>query len=162
MTEERKITETDFNKQVLQLIDGAIESLHLDKSVFLLDAVSDETKNFYSNFMPGNENKLLQSLRVGSSGYFIQLGIKEYLKQVKSRKAHPTKIAFSAGDAKILVWAEIKDDDSDTEDALIMSEAATNSELQQYGFSICSTIIEESDNLQVPPHYREVKNAQKI
>ena len=57
----------------------------------------------------------------------------------------------------VLVWAEINDDDEQMEDKLILSEAKINAKYHLYGFDMESTIVETSDKLPVPNHYRSLK-----
>lgn len=70
----------------------------------------------------------------------------------------PLKLALGLSESKILVWSEIKDDDEETEDALLLIEAKINGKYRPFGFYVNSTIIEESDRISIPPHYQTIIN----
>ncbi|MEJ0105202.1 MAG: hypothetical protein WDO19_22755 [Bacteroidota bacterium] len=88
--------------------------------------------------------------------YYIANIINDYLKELKSYNSNPLKLAMGLSDSKILVWSVIKDNDDDTEDALLLAEAKVNGKYHQHGFYLNSTIIEESDKLPTPPHYQSI------
>ena len=87
----------------------------------------------------------------------IEKMVKEYLGKLAVNKSFPDKIAFELSNYKVLVWAEIDMDDETTEQELILAEAITNANYSKYGLYISTTIVEKQDNLDIPPHYQELK-----
>ena len=87
---------------------------------------------------------------------FVKGMVNEFVCELINRKRFPSKLAMELSDYKVLVWAEIKDDDEETEDALIMSEAKVNAGCFKYGFHISTTIVEEGDKLIIPAHYQKL------
>lgn len=120
------------------------------------DVISADTKQFYTDAISGNEYSMHNYARVNSTKYFIYKIVEDYIRELHAFKANPRKLAFDFSEAKILVWAEIADEDDDTEKALILSEAKSNSKYSENGFYVSTTIVEESDNFRVPPHYKEI------
>lgn len=130
------------------------------------DERKDEVNRWFDEFTSilradqlifGDEKSLVHKTREASSIYFIKKIIKDYLFELKEHyKRLPLKLALGLSDSKILVWSEIKDDDEATEDALLLAEAKVNGEYYPYGFYLTSTIIEKSDNLDIPPHYHKI------
>lgn len=91
-----------------------------------------------------------------SSAFFIKNLIDSYFIELGERKARPNRVALELSNSKVLVWAEIENDDELTEDALILSAAKVNYAFSTFGFHISSTIVEVDDKMNVPKHYKEV------
>lgn len=117
---------------------------------------SKDTKLMYDTLIFGKETEIYNAGRVQSSMYFVKRMLKEYFDSIKDYSSKPLKLALELSDAKILVWAEIADDDEAAEDALILSEAKANGKFGEYGFHISSTIVEKSDSLPIPSQYQLV------
>lgn len=133
-----------------------IDDLKTDQLLMSLDVASKEKKDFYTDMIAGDYEKLLSQLRNKSSVFYIGNIIKDYIESLSSYKTKPLKLALGLSDSKILVWAEINDGDDKTEDALLLAEATVNGKYQQNGFYLNSTIVEKSDNLDIPPHYQPI------
>ena len=99
-----------------------------------------------------------------SSAFFIKNLIDSYFIELGERRARPNRVALELSNSKVLVWAEIENDDELTEDALILSAAKVNYAFSTFGFHISSTIVEVADKLNVPKHYKEVflKEIQRV
>ena len=99
-----------------------------------------------------------------SSAFFIKNLIDSYFIELGERIARPNRVALELSNSKVLVWAEIENDDELTEDALILSAAKVNYAFSTFGFHISSTIVEVDDKLNVPKHYKEVflKEIQRV
>ena len=116
-----------------------------------------KTEEFYNAAMHPDPYVMTKTIREQTTQYFIQNLVQYYFKELTSYKISPQKLAFDFSDAKILVWAQIADEDESSENALILSEAKANSKFSENGFFVTTTIVEESDKLNMPPHYHEVK-----
>lgn len=144
------------NEIISQWFSKLISDIRVDKEMMESDIAPLDTKQFYTDAIL-NPEAMHSYARVHSTQYFIFKIVEDYFKELQSFKATPKKLAFSFSEAKILVWAEISDDDEPTERALILSEAKANSKYSNNGFYVSSTIVEESDGFKVPPHYQEIK-----
>lgn len=136
--------------------DNMVSNLKYDKVLLDNDILEDGKKEVYSAMISGNQELISHLGRQSSSAYFIMNMVGKYLKELIKAKSKPNKIALELSDSKILVWAEILEDDNEMEDALILSEAKINAEYSKYGFYISSTIVENCDGLDVPEHYKNV------
>jgi hypothetical protein len=114
----------------------------------------NDLKKAYSVFMHGSDNDLAMLNRVTANKHFIQKIILEYMNRVRERM--PQKLAFDLNGNEVLVWAEIKNDDEELEDFLLMAEAEVNAQYHKYGYDITSTIVEQRDNLNVPNHFTTI------
>lgn len=153
MTETLKSTSTE---KVKDWFDELINMLRTDQIMLETKTAPEKTNALYNTFIFGNEAEIVESTRAASSLYFIKNLVFDYLKELKAYNRSPIKLALDLSDAKILVWAEIDEDDEETEDALILAEAKANAKYYKHGFHISSTIVEACDRLSVPPHYKSI------
>jgi hypothetical protein len=131
-----------------------IASIEMDKFLMVEDIASAETKEFYKAMMAESLADVLRQTRVASSMYYIENMIIDFVKEIKTRGVEFKNLALDLGNSKILVWAELKNDDEKSENALIMAEAKVNAKYFDEGFHISTTIVEELDGLAVPEHYQ--------
>lgn len=136
--------------------DEMVANLRYDQALIENDIIEDDKRKVYNALISGDLDFTHGYARNASSAYFIAKMVNAYLKELVKSGSKPTKLALELSDSKILVWAEIANDDEVMEDALILTEAKTNARFSQYGFYISSTIVEACDSLSVPEHYRNV------
>ncbi|MES2809386.1 MAG: hypothetical protein V4619_12210 [Bacteroidota bacterium] len=144
------------NAAISEWFDKFISHISVDKMMLETNTAPAQTDQFYRDIILENHTAMNSWARVNSTTYFIRKIVEDYLYELSASKALPQKLAFDFSDAKILVWAQIANSDDSTEDALILSEAKANAKYSDNGFYVSSTIVEESDNLIIPPHYHEV------
>jgi len=145
------------NETMSKWFDNFISHISVDKMMMETDTAPNETKQFYTNAFMEDYHSMSKSVRDQSTKYFIIKLVEYYVEQLKSFEISPQKLAFDFSDAKILVWAQIANEDDKSENALILSEARANRKYSETGFYISSTIVEECDNLEIPSHYNELK-----
>ena len=144
------------NETIAQWFDKFISHLSVDRLMLETKTAPEQTDKFYRDMIADNHFAMHSSARLYSTNYFLMKLVEDYLSELQNFQVFPQKLAFDFSDAKILVWAQIADGDDATEDALILSEAKANAKYSQNGFYVSSTIVEESDNLNIPPHYHEL------
>jgi hypothetical protein len=111
-------------KEVMQKwFDDLVSSIRVDQLELETNTASAEKERIYNNFISGNHIETMTEMRSITSKAFIQELVFFYLKELKQRAVQPEKLAFVLSDAKILVWAEIKDNDDSSEDHLLLAEA---------------------------------------
>lgn len=147
----QELSKEEMNNWFVSLIDN----IKVDHFLLETDTASETKKDFYNALINRNDNKVFTDMRRASSQYFIQDLVVEYANEISAHRK-PLKLALGISDSKILVWAEIEDDDEEMEDILLLSEAKVNGKYNLQGFYINSTIIEKSDNIPVPPHYQSI------
>ena len=136
--------------------DEMVANLRYDQSLYEIDVLDEGKKKVYNTMMSGNQESMSNMGREFSTTYFVSRIIDEYFKELTKTKSAPNKMALELSHSKILVWAEIDEDDEIMEDALILTEAKINAYFSKYGFYISSTIVESSDGLKVPEHYKTI------
>ncbi|MDR3695656.1 hypothetical protein [Mucilaginibacter sp.] len=136
--------------------DGILNHLITDKMMLDTGVAPTQTQELYQTYIHGNPYEITKSIRDTTTQFFIQNLVQFYFKELTSYSIKPQRLAFDFSDAKILVWAQIADEDESSENALILSEAKANSKFSDNGFFVTTTIVEESDKLSVPSHYHEV------
>lgn len=146
----------DYQTMVKEWFDNVIEDINIDRMMMETGTAPQEKRKSYEDRMFGRLDNTYADLRKESSMYFLEKLLTEYLVSLGQSGSLPVELALNLSDAKILVWAKISDDDEAVEDALLLSEAKANSKFSNNGFYILTTIVEESDKLNIPPHYHSV------
>ncbi|WP_395052201.1 hypothetical protein [Flavobacterium sp.] len=136
--------------------DEMVSSLRFDEQLFHNDIMDAEKKALYNKMIDGNAETMSVMARELSTTYFISNLLNDYVAELLVSKKFPKQLGLEMSESKILVWAEIYNDDEETENVLILSQAKLNSRYSKFGFHISSTIIEERDLLDVPSHYTKV------
>lgn len=136
--------------------DEMVMNLRFDEQLFHNDIMDAEKKAIYNKMIDGNAETISVMAREMSTTYFISNLLNDYVAELLKSKKLPKQLGLEMSESKILVWAEIYNDDEETENALILSQAKLNSKYSTFGFYISSTIIEERDSLNVPSHYTKV------
>lgn len=146
----------DYQDKIREWFDQAIHDINVDRMMMETGTAPETKRQRYEDRMYGRLENVYLDSRKASSIYFLENLLKDYLTFLKEFNAYPLELALNLSDAKILVWANIKDDDERAEDALLLSEAKANEKYSRQGFFISTTIVEDSDNLKIPPHYHKV------
>lgn len=136
--------------------ENFIDYLRTDHFLLSEKLATNEKTSLYKAIMGNDAVELAKATRKQSSMIFIKSILSDYLDAIHSQKLRPKKLALGLSDSKILVWSEIEDNNEDMENVLLLAEAKVNGKYQSEGFYINSTIIEESDNLEIPPHYQKI------
>lgn len=113
-------------------------------------------KHMYNTFANGSAAEINALGRNTSTVFFIGGILNEYVEIVKAKKIQLCKLAFDFSDSKVLVWAEVAEDDETSMDQLILAEAKINANYSKYGFHLSTTVVETSDNMPIPIPYKEV------
>lgn len=145
------------NDVINQWFNRFISDIQVDKVMMETDIAPVATKQFYTDAINGNQDGVHNYARIQSTQYFISKIVSDYFKELQVFKVQPQRLAFDFSEAKILVWAQIENNDESAENALLLSEAKANAKYSDNGFYVSSTIVEEGDHLNVPSHYHEIK-----
>jgi hypothetical protein len=156
-TTKKQSSLTKSNEKMDKWFEGMINSITVDQLQLQTETANEEKVQMYMNMIEGKHYATFSKTRNISSQFFIEELVKEYLSEINSRKVNTKNLAFELSDAKILVWAEITESDDQSENGLILSEAKTNAKFSKYGFHISSTIVDDCDNVKIPPHYALIK-----
>lgn len=141
-----------------EFIGGIIHDIRVDEMALKTKTASAEKVKMYDTLMSGDTNKLFELNRDIISRHFAAKITLAYLKELFTslQDSMPLVLAMRLTTSKILVWAVVKDGDDKTEDTIILTEAKINALFKDNGIHISSTIVEESDNLLLPPHYTDI------
>jgi len=146
----------NYQDKIREWFDQAIQDINVDRMMMETGTAPETKRQRYEDRMYGRLENVYLDSRKTSSIYFLENLLKDYLTFLKEFNAYPLELALNLSDAKILVWANIKEDDEHAEDALLLSEAKANEKYSRQGFFISTTIVEDSDNLRTPPHYHKI------
>lgn len=129
-----------------------INTIKVDQLTYQTDTMEPRRKQMYGNLIDNNYIEAAKDARKISSKIIIPHMLEAYF-QCFSKISNVNKLAFELSDTKILVWAEINQNDEDTEDSLLLAEAKINGEFSKAGFRLLTTIVEDCDELEVPENY---------
>lgn len=136
--------------------DQLIHLITTDKMLVQGKIATAEKQQFYDKIIFGDPLEALGKMRSKTSEVFVTNLVLEYSELVKSTDIKPHKLFITHNDSEVLIWAEIANDDEKTEIGLFKIEAKVNAKYYQHGFTISSTIVEQSDNIPAPPHYKDL------
>lgn len=157
MQKEKKKTREHIDiSESNKWFEDMISNLKIDQLLIQSDIIDQEKGEVYRAMIERDDDFVHGYARKTSSFYFIRNLVDSYVAELINRSVKLSKLAFELMNSKVLVWAEINDDDEKAERELILSSAKVNNEFSQYGFHISSTIVEKSDRLNVPNHYTEL------
>lgn len=116
---------------------------------------SKENYNFLKSIMNRDEDAMHNYVKQTSSKHFIGKVLVDFFSELIERKITPEDInlAMALSDSKVLIWAELCDNDEAMEDALLLIEDKINAKYYGYGFSINVTTVEKSDHLTPPANF---------
>lgn len=146
-----------LHEQVRNWFESFIDELQIHLLTLETKTASKTRKEFYDTLIFGNELEVVALANDLAKITLVKNIVGDYLSELKDRKKFPKRLALNFSNSKVLVWAEIRNDDEATEDALILTEAKVNSKYNKYDFNVSSTIVEESDKLKIPDHYKAVR-----
>lgn len=151
---DNKINENEV--LLSEYFNNFISELRTDELSLKTGVASEDKVKKYNIYSKGTPKEIARYNVSSNSLELIKDLIVDYMKSIKQFNANPTKLAFDWSVNKLRVWAEIKDNDETTENALILSEAKANALNKNYGVYVTTTIVEDSDKLNIPPHYTSI------
>lgn len=148
-------TQTSKETSAELWFDELIATLRTHQLQLATDTASQGLKELYKILMNDNMDELFKVNKAHAQQYFVGQVILEYLRLLDNKL--PKKLAFDFNDSEVLVWAEIENNDEAQEKALARAESKINAKFHPYGFDMESLIVEASDNMQIPNHYKIYK-----
>jgi urate oxidase len=147
-------TRSELSPKQEEWFDGIISTLMTHKLQLEKGVARQEVRDTYKAIW-GNPLDLAISVKKQSTEEIVKIVMLDFLRNVLDRAPHVSHIAFDLSHDKILAWFNIKTDDIDTEDAIILAAAQVNAtHYAQTGISIESIIVEEIDKIPVPDHFQ--------
>lgn len=145
-------TDTQVQDATEQWFDELVSTLRTHQLMIETQTADGDTKKVYDILMGGNTLEVAHLSRTLSQRQIIGGILWDYLKVIKDNK--PSKLAFDYNDSEVLVWAEIDENNEQLEKQLYLAEAQINAKYHQYGFDMTSMIVENTDNITTPNHYK--------
>jgi len=149
--------ETNLSQWFDKLVSSLVAMVRSDQLLIETKVADKDTMTFYNALRNEDNEKLTFLTKQNAIKSIIGKLLFDYMIEIKSSPARNVlKLAVDHTDSKILVWAEINDDDDDTERAIILTEAKVNANYYSKGLTISSIITEKSDNYPIPKHYKQI------
>lgn len=150
-------TEAPTGDSLDAFFTSLLSTIEADHFLMKENIANEDTKKMYHDLILGDEIDLAKRAREFSTRTYILNIVTEFLYEVSQFPNKPKGLFLGLSDSKILVWAIVEDNDEETEDNLLLAEAKVNSIYYKHGFYLTSTIVEESDKIPPPPHYKPIK-----
>lgn len=135
--------------------EKTINELAADQLTYETNTIRPQTKEMYERMATGKIDEVMLQLTESLQQYYFREILGRFFNELfnvrKSKK--PNKLAFDYKGKQIMIWVEIPDDDQKMEDTIFMAEATANYNFRNTGFNLSATLVEESDHLEIPPHY---------
>jgi hypothetical protein len=145
------------NTKVESWFEDLVAIIRADQLQIESNIASPQKAEFYNNLILGQMDKAMYMSRNMSTMHFIGKLLNDYVDIIKKSLPESNyKIAVDLSDAKVLVWAQIEDNNENQEDVILLTEARINAKYSDHGFYVSSTITELSDNLTIPNHYKVI------
>ncbi|HBF87465.1 MAG TPA: hypothetical protein DDX39_02395 [Bacteroidales bacterium] len=135
-----------------------ISHLKSDQIQLSSGLASPEKKEFYEIVMSNNIEKMINTIDKEKHRLLTETVILTYINElINERKTAICNLAFDSKSTGLKIWAVINDDDELAERNLILSEAKANYYAQKYNYHLSTTIVEKSDNFEIPSQYKQMK-----
>lgn len=135
--------------------DDLIAALKTHELLLETNTATEEMKQFYEAIMGDNLDELFKMQKTTAQKYFVGKIVFDFLKILDNHV--PLKLAFDFNASEVLVWAEVDDNDEMQEKILSRAESKINAIYHPYGFDMETMIVESSDNMPIPNHYKIFK-----
>ncbi len=134
-----------------------LAQISADNFMLKAEIAAIQRMNQNNMMIHGSESDRAKIARTTNTMYYLKNLLFDYFQLLNQSEFQPIHLALDLSDSKVLVWAEIEDENHQAEDNLFLTEAKVNAKYGEFGFFISSTIVERSDLTTIPPHYVKVK-----
>lgn len=135
-----------FDEFIAQL---RVEQVKLDANIS-----SKETEAFFNALVNDDVTVAVQQASAGLHKKMTFFIITDFLVELlNKRKTKVSNLAFDLSGQEVLIWAVVKDDDEKAERDIFLAESAVNAKYDEMNYNISVTVIEESDNIDIPSQY---------
>ena len=136
--------------------DDIVATLRVEQLAYNQGCLTKQKKELYESIANKDTEKLLSIQKQSIKEYEVRNVLTYYSELINNSNIKLKKLAINLRDSLILVWAEVTDNDEISQRELITAECKVNSIYYNKGYSIDTMIVEESDNINVPLHYKSV------
>lgn len=145
-------THKEWFEYTIQKINEALQG---GKHLLAKGNTSGEMRDFYKSWMERDSLKMsINTKELRTQKYICLLMVFEYVDLLRALHLSLRKLALDVSGNKVLAWIEIQDNDQKTERTLLEVETKINAQFfADTKIFLDSMIVEQSDSLEVPPHY---------
>ena len=143
-----------LNEKRIVWFDNLISMLRVHEVQLDMETAHPYLKNLYDMMISENFDEMFRLNKAALQEFFVKNHCGIF---ALAWRYLPTKLAFDHNDSEVLVRAEIMDNQEELERKLTLTEAIINAKFHPYGFDMESMIVEKSDGLRVPNHYKIYK-----
>lgn len=130
-------------------------ALQTDKLLLETNTASEEKRALYAAMMGDDIITASILAKESFNRVLTKKALFGFVVHLANSGCKPAKLAFNIADSSLLVWAVVADDDFATEKAIYLAQSAVNTDLIKADYRISATVVDESDDLPIPAHYKE-------
>ncbi len=134
-----------FFEKLKHLIN--VHHMELSKGVATAEVIE-----LYTPLITGDTNTSLRRQKINADQNLSIITTTKFIAELFHQDPILSKLAINITNGKILVWAEVKDEDYSSLQKVLKAASIVNSR-DNYGFTIRPTVVEDTDEIEIPPHY---------
>lgn len=152
--EEKVDTKSSEDQKAREFFSDLVTHINLTEFLYSNKYMGEKEFEMWNSAINKNFDPMMIYNRKSSNLFCIQKAFKEFIVALKSEKdAKIKKLAVETSGSKLLVWAEVEDDDRASLRSILYADSVANLKIDELGYSISTTVVETSDEVPVPSHY---------
>jgi hypothetical protein len=151
------MTEQANDVKITAWLESVMHDMQVEKLKHESNVLDEKIKNLYSELASGELKTITSIMQSQANDYYrknITIGFLD--KVLNNSTIDLTKLGVNYSQNSVLIWAEINDNDTNSERELILLKAELNAKYSSLGYRTSITIVENSDNLSIPTNYQHL------
>lgn len=152
--EERTETSSVEDARAKEFFADLVTRLNVTEFLYDSKGMSQKEYEMWTSAINRNLGPMMEHSRVASNFYCIQKAFAEFIVALKNEpNVKMRKLAVDTTGSKLLIWAEVDDDDRESTRSILYADSVANLKIENLGYSVSATVVEKSDYVPVPSHY---------
>lgn len=140
-----------------EFFSDMVTKLNVTEFLYNNKGLSDQEYRMWTAAINKNLEPMMLANRVATNVACANKAFEEFMLALRAEKdVKLRKLAVDISRSKLLVWAEVEDDDDSSMRSVLYADSVANLKMEDLGFSVSATVVEKSDCVPVPSHYVKV------
>ncbi len=156
-TEEKIENRSVEDVRAKEFFSDLVTRLNVAEFLYNTKGMGQKEYDMWTSAINKNWGPMMESGRVSSNLYCIQKAFGEFMIALKNEtNVKMRKLAVETTGSKLLIWAEVDDDDRESTRSILYADSVANLNVEKLGYSVSATVVEKSDCIPVPSHYVQI------
>lgn len=160
MQHQSSLTNVQTDENINEWFERNMVHWNLEKIRHQTKTLTPEREAMYNELAQGEVKTLMAATQKTINDYYRKKITLDFFEQISETGVNLKRLGLGFSLSSVLVWAEIEENDEQSEDELILIKARINAAFQSFGYKISCTIVEDCDQLPIPPGYKEVHSTE--